>query len=246
MIDKIKKYYNKQSFYPTAIGIFLNPFYIARKRLIQNIREFAIYFGGGDLLDIGCGTKPYESLFNVDRYVGLEIPGGGHDDKAKSANVYYDGKNFPFKESAFDYVILNEVLEHVFEPEEFIGNVYNLLKPDGLLFITVPFVWNEHEKPYDYGRYTSFGLKYLVSKKGFEIINYRKSGYYVETLAQMFSSYIYTVLFTKNQYLYAIFSFFFCTPILVLGIALQSILPKNNDLYLDNIILARKPNQTLV
>jgi SAM-dependent methyltransferase len=240
MIGKIKNYYKKQSFYPTTIGIFFNPFYIARKRLVQNIEEFACHFQGGRLLDIGCGTKPYELLFNVDCYVGLEIPGGGHDDRAKSADIYYNGKNFPFKKSAFDYIILNEVLEHIFEPEELIGNVYSLLKPNGLLLITVPFVWDEHEKPYDYGRYTSFGLKYLISKKGFEIIDQRKSGNYVETLAQMFSSYMYTILCKGNKYISIIVSFFFCAPVLIFGIVLQKILPKNSNLYLDNIILARK------
>lgn len=242
MIGKIKnyykKYYEKQSFFPTTIGIFLNPAYIARKNLLQNIKELACYFKGGYLLDIGCGTKPYELFFDVDNYIGLEIPKGGHDDKDKSADVYYNGKNFPFKESVFDYVILIEVLEHIFEPEELIENIYCLLKPNGLLFITVPFVWFEHEKPYDYGRYTSFGLEYLIKKKGFEIVIHRKSGNCVETLAQMFS--LYATSLTNNHYISTIISFIVCAPISIAALTLQKILPKCSNLYLENIILARK------
>jgi len=238
--SKIKNYINKQSFYPTTSGILFNPFYIARKNLLINISKLAKHFNGGYLLDIGCGIKPYEPLFNVDSYIGLDVRGGGHSDNAKHADVYYDGNEFPFKSYFFDYAISNEVLEHVFEPEHLIMEIHRILKPNGLLLLTVPFVWDEHEIPHDYGRYTSFGLNYLLSKNGFEIIKQHKSGSYVDTLAQLFSSYIYTVLLTKNPYVNVLTSLFLCSPILMIGLFLSKILPENNNLYLDNIILARK------
>jgi SAM-dependent methyltransferase len=240
MLTKIKNYVKKQAFFPTPLGIFLNPFYIARLNLLQNIKKIAHHFNDGCLLDVGCGTKPYESLFNVASYIGLDVAGGGHEDAAKSADVYYDGKNFPFSDSFFDYAISNQVLEHVFEPEQFMDEIHRVLKPNGLLLITVPFVWDEHEAPYDYGRYTSFGLNYLISKKGFKIIEQYKSGGYVDTLTQMLSSYISTVFLTKNQYLNVLISLFLCSPILIGGLLLSKILPKNENLYLDNVILARK------
>ena len=241
MMTKIKIYVKKQAFHPTLLpGIFLNSFYIARIKLLKNIKKLAHHFHDGYLLDVGCGRKPYESLFNVNSYIGLDVPGGGHDDDAKSADVYYDGKVFPFTDSFFDYVISNQVLEHVFEPEKFIEEIYRVLKPNGLLLMTVPFVWDEHEIPYDYGRYTSFGLNHLISKKGFKIIEQYKSGGYVDTLAQMFSMYIYTIFSTKNQYLNVFISIFLCSPILIIGLFLSKILPRNHNLYLDNVILARK------
>lgn len=240
MMTKIRTYVKKQAFHPTLSGIFLNPFYIARINLLKNINKMAHHFHDGYLLDVGCGRKPYESLFNVTSYIGLDVAGGGHDDDAKSADIYYDGKVFPFRDSFFDYVISNQVLEHVFEPGKFMEEIYRILKPDGLLLITVPFVWDEHEIPYDYGRYTSFGLNYLISKNGFDIIEQHKSGGYVDTLAQMFSSYIYSIFLTKNQYLNVLLSMFLCSPISIGGLLISKIVPKNRNLYLDNIILARK------
>jgi len=240
MLAKIKSYVEKQAFYPTPLGIFLNPFYIARINLLRNIKKNACHFDNGCLLDVGCGTKPYESLFNVASYIGLDVAGGGHDDDAKSADIYYDGKNFPFSDSFFDHAISNQVFEHVFEPEQFMDEIHRVLKPNGLLLITVPFVWDEHEVPYDYGRYTSFGLNYLISKKGFKIIEQQKSGAYVDTLAQMLSSYISTVFLSENQYLNVLTSVLLCSPILVGGLLISRILPKNENLYLDNFILARK------
>lgn len=240
MLTRIENYIKKQAFFPTLPGIFLNPFYISRINLLQNIEKIIHYFDGGYLLDVGCGRKPYESLFKVTSYIGLDIAGGGHDDDAKSADVYYNGKVFPFTDSFFDYVISNQVLEHVLDQEQLMEEIYRVLKPGGLLLMTVPFVWDEHEAPYDYWRYTSFGSNYFFSKKGFEIIEQYKSGNYVETLVQMFSSYIYTIFLTKNRYLNVLISIFLCSPILICGLILSKILPKNKNLYLDNVILARK------
>ncbi len=240
MLARIENYIKKQAFFPTPPGIFLNPFYISRINLLQNIKKNIHYFDGGYLLDVGCGRKPYKSLFNVTSYIGLDIAGGGHDDDAKSADVYYNGKVFPFRDSFFNYVISNQVLEHVLDQEQLMEEIYRVLKPDGLLLMTVPFVWDEHEAPYDYWRYTSFGSNYFFSKKGFEIIEQYKSGNYVETLVQMFSSYIYTIFLTKNRYLNVLISLFLCSPILIFGLILSKILPKNKNLYLDNVILARK------
>jgi len=215
MLTKIENYIKKQAFFPTPLGIFLNPFYISRINLLQNIKKNVHYFNGGYLLDVGCGKKPYKSLFNVTSYIGLDIAGGGHNDDAKSADVYYDGKVFPFTDCFFDYVISNQVLEHVLEPEQLMEEIYRVLKPKGLLLITIPFVWDEHEIPYDYWRYTSFGSNYFLSEKGFEIIEQNKSGNYIETLVQMFSSYIYTIFLTKNRYLNVLISLFLCSPILI-------------------------------
>jgi len=240
MLTKIKNYIKNQAFLPTPIGVFLNPFYIARLNLFRNIKKISHHFNDGYLLDVGCGTKPYKSLFNVTSYIGLDVAGGGHDDDAKTADIYYNGKNFPFSDSFFDYVISNQVLEHVFKPEQFIEEIYRIIKPDGLLLLTVPFVWDEHEAPYDYGRYTSFGLNYLISKKGFEIIEQHKNSSYVDTLAQMLSSYIYTIFSTRNQCINVLISMILCSPILISGVLLSKILPKNRNLYLDNVILARK------
>jgi len=41
--------------------------------------------------------------------------------------------------------------------------------------LSVPFVWNEHEQPLDYGRYSSFGIISLLQSSGFEIIAHKKT-----------------------------------------------------------------------
>lgn len=237
MLEKIKKIIENQYFNPGFLGLIVNPFYIARKGLYDNLRLLGNRITG-KTLDVGCGTKPYEKLFNHSIYVGLEFD-TGIDSEKKVADFYYDGKTFPFNEAEFDSVVMNQVLEHVFNPDEFLGEINRVLKTNGKLLLTVPFVWDEHEQPYDYARYSSFGLKALLERNGFEILEHRKSVNDYSVLVQLFNAYIYKItrqnIFIKNLALILVIA-----PVTISGILISKLLPKNNDLYLDNIVLAKK------
>ncbi|HMN24180.1 MAG TPA: class I SAM-dependent methyltransferase [Ignavibacteriaceae bacterium] len=237
MISFLKKQILKQQFNPGFIGIFLNPFYIARKGLQQNLAELGKNITG-KTLDVGCGTKPYQHLFKSDEYIGLEYDTGIDNDK-KKADYYYDGKIFPFDDGEFDSVVTNQVLEHIFSPDEFLSEINRVLKTDGKLLLTVPFVWDEHEQPYDYARYSSFGLKSLLNKNGFEIIESRKSVNDFRVIAQLFNAYVYKIT-RKNIVLKNLSLILIIAPVTIIGILVSIILPRNNDLYLDNIVLAKK------
>lgn len=89
--------------------------------------------------------------------------------------LFFDGKNIPIKSGYIDSVICTQVFEHVFEPEIFLNEINRVLKKNGHLLLTLPFVWDKHKKPYDYSRYSSFGIKYLLEKKGFKIIQQYKT-----------------------------------------------------------------------
>jgi len=89
--------------------------------------------------------------------------------------------------------LCNQVLEHVFNPDAFLSEIYRVLKRDGKLLLTVPFVWDEHEQPSDYARYSSFGLKALLEKNGFRIIQHERIGADASILFQLINAYLYTV-----------------------------------------------------
>lgn len=240
MVNRLKKWFRKQAFNPGFGGALVNPYYIARKALWNEIARNASFFKGGALLDIGCGDKPYHELFHVDRYIGIEVPVSGHDPLAKNADLFFDGKSLPFRSNSIDYIFCSEVLEHVFEPELFMKEIYRVLKEGGLLLLTVPFVWDEHEVPFDYCRYTSFGIRHLLEKKYFHILSQVKSGSSISCIFQLIGSQGATLLTSKNKYLCLLFNLLFIFPIISTGIILSSIFPVNQKLYLDNIVLARK------
>jgi SAM-dependent methyltransferase len=237
----LRKIITKQNFNPGFIGVFTNPFYFARKNLYANIKVLSNKIHGS-VLDVGCGTKPYRSLFNVNVYHGLEYSDSASGLHHKSQDFIYDGHRFPFANNTYDCIISNEVLEHVFNPEEFLSEINRCLKNNGKLLLTVPFIWDEHEQPGDFTRYTSFGIKYLLEKYGFKVLEFHKATNDITIVFQLINDYIYKILIGKNRRINRIIINILCSFFNILGIIFSFILPKNDDLYLDNVILAQKIN----
>ncbi|HMZ45289.1 MAG TPA: class I SAM-dependent methyltransferase [Chitinophagaceae bacterium] len=221
-------------------------YYFIRKLLLHKIIEYKNHLQG-NLLDFGCGSKPYKSLFNhVSSYTGVDYENTGHSHINEQIDVFYDGKNIPFKDNEFDSILCSEVFEHVFNLEEILPDLNRVLKPGGKILITCPFVWNEHEVPYDYARYTQFALKHLLEKNGFKIIVLDKSGDFATTLHQMKMVYI-SEHFLQSIFIIGKLKFitsnirsplmFLCNGLFLL---LHKLMPKRNDLYLNNIVIAEK------
>lgn len=239
MKNILLRFFNQEQFNPTFFGLFLNPFYFARKGLFEAITPLLVRFAGR-VLDVGCGSKPYKKYcVNSSEYVGLEID-TPENRRRKKADFFYDGSVFPFESSNFDCVLSNEVFEHVFNPTQFLSEINRVLKKDGLFLISVPFVWDEHEQPYDYARYSSFGLKHNLEKAGFEILEAKKTVNSIAVIFQLLNAYLYKITVTRSGVVNIIITGLLMSPFNIIGAVLSAVLPKNNDLYLDNVILAKK------
>lgn len=234
----IKRIIQREKFNPNFFGIFINPYYFNRKGLYKGIKENA-HFLNGRLLDFGCGNKPYRELINVDQYIGLDIEESGHNHDNEDIDVYYEGKIIPFDEKYFDSVFTSEVFEHVFELDHILKEINRVCKIDGHILITVPFVWNEHEVPYDFARYTSFGIHHILQVNGFEVVKYSKTSNYIETLFQMWNTYIFQYILRKKKIQFLLTPLII-SPITIVGLVISKILPKSNSLFLNNVVVAKK------
>ncbi len=238
MIKMLKAFYRRQDFFPSWLGVFTNPFYFARVGLCSVVTAFAPKLNGR-LLDVGCGSKPYQKLFAVDAYIGLDIDSEPSRQRG-IADQYYDGKTFPFTNASFDSVLCSQVLEHVFNPNEFLGEIARVLKPGGKLLLTVPFVWDEHDQPWDYARYTSFGLHALLEKQSFRILVYKKLGADPSIIAQMANAYLYKVSQGLPKLVKLLLTVTVMAFINLLGLLAGKVLPDNPDFFLDHAVLAEK------
>lgn len=239
MMKSIKHYLRKQVFYPDILGVFVNPFFFARRGLAKEMRAVSHQITGR-ILDVGCGSKPYKPLFTFTEYIGVDIENPGHDHSQEDVDVYYDGKHLPFEDGSFDALISNQVFEHVFNPPEFLAELNRVLKPGGNLLLTVPFVWDEHEQPNDFARYSSFGLQHVLKNAGFEIVSITKSVDDFRVIFQLIILFIYKKTVTRNNLVNRFLVLLLISPWNILGSLVSFLLPSNKDLYLDNIILARK------
>jgi SAM-dependent methyltransferase len=191
-------------------------------------------------LDFGCGAKPYKNLFQVEQYIGVDIRNKAHLHDKEPVDIYYDGNKLPFRDEQFDSVFSSEVFEHVFNLDEILLEIKRVVKKNGTVLFTVPFVWDEHEIPYDFGRYSEFGIRHVLRKAGFEVIKIQKDTHFIEVLFQLWNLYLYYKLTTKNKYVNIFLNILFISPFTMLGIIVSKILPKNFNLYHNNVILAKK------
>lgn len=234
-LKKIKRYKQLSEFNPTLLSVVINPFHLVRKGLFDEISKNASLLSGS-FLDVGCGSKPYlDHFIKSTSYVGLEYESPILQEKKLNVEFTYDGKIFPFQDNSFDSVVSFQVLEHVFEPDVFINEIKRVLKPNGRLLITVPFFWDEHEQPYDYARYTSFGLKYIFEKKDFNVLYQSKTLANFAALIQLLILFIYKRT-PKNKVIFYTMCLICFFPLNLIGM-MCNLIKTGSDIYMDNVIV---------
>lgn len=221
---------------------FTHPYYFMRKGLLSAITQYAPQMKG-KLLDFGCGSKPYVSLFQLDEYIGLDFQKTGHDHTGEPIDVFYDGNTIPFPDEYFDCILCSEVVEHLFDLDTVLNEMKRVLKKGGKILITCPFVWNEHEAPYDYARYSRFALTDIIERKGLKLLAYEKKGSFVEAIAQMRVNYfcswagpLFFKLSLPGRFIFRSLIFLMNFS----GRCRNALFPKKQDLYLSNILLLQK------
>ncbi|MHB8658431.1 MAG: class I SAM-dependent methyltransferase [Solirubrobacteraceae bacterium] len=118
------------------------------------------------VLDLGAGEAPYRELFAHTRYVTSDWSQSLHPG-ARDADIVAPADALPLPEASFGLVLCTQVLEHVPEPSSVLAECFRVLEPGGRLALTVPLLWELHELPHDYYRYTEPGLRHLLDKAGF-------------------------------------------------------------------------------
>ena len=123
---------------------------------------------GERVLDAGSGQAPYRKLFRHARYETADFMALAHS-KYRQPDYVCDLASIPVEDGRFDHVLLTQVLEHLPEPAVVLAELHRVLRQDGMLWLTAPLFYAEHEKPYDYFRYTQFGLRHLLEGAGFAV-----------------------------------------------------------------------------
>jgi SAM-dependent methyltransferase len=109
----------------------------------------------GAVLDVGCGTKPYESWApHATEYAGIDVTDGPKVDA-----VIKPGQAWPLEDGRFDTVLCTQVLEHAIDVEHVVGEIARVLKPGGQAIVSVPFIYNEHDPDHDYRRLARRGVE---------------------------------------------------------------------------------------
>ena len=140
------------------------------------------------VVDLGAGDCPYATLFRHAHYIALDHAVRSDGAGAANARVVGDMQNLPLRNGCAHAIVNTQALEHVRSPAAALREMYRVLAPAGMLFISVPLFDAEHEAPHDYWRFTGFGLRLLLQEAGFHVDSIARRGGYFWVLNKQFRS----------------------------------------------------------
>jgi len=149
---------------------------------------------GRRILDVGAGECQYKQYCSHLDYRSQDI--AQYDGKGNRKGLQteeFDTTQLDFvcdlydipEEELFDAVLCTEVLEHVVDPVRAVEKLTRLVKPEGLLIITAPFVSWTHFAPYHYATgFSEYFYNEQMTNHGFEIVELQPNGGFFDVMDQ--------------------------------------------------------------
>jgi len=164
--------------------------FLVLRPLYQWMREVAAPNAHGVLLDYGCGGCPYEKLFapHIIKYIAADVATASD---TKIDIMLTPNQPVPLGDASVDTILANQTLEHVSDPVFYLSECHRLLRPGGLLVLSAPMQWRHHESPYDYHRFTRFGIEHHLRIHNFVIKDLRPCGGTFALMGQIWLNYLF-------------------------------------------------------
>ena len=166
---------------------------------------------GAWVLDAGAGDCPYKSNFAHVRYDATDLC--QVEKNYGKLSYICDLQYIPVRSSCYDLVFCSQALEHVPEPQKVVDNLARVLKPGGHLWLTAPLFYEEHEAPFDYYRYTQYGLSHITHNAGLSIESIEWLEGYFGTLAYQLKSAAKALPINPQEYGPGLYGWLFIGPV---------------------------------
>jgi len=149
----------------------------------------------GLILDLGAGGERQYSYYELLRFkedsqvIAVDINQDRHPHVVADLE-----RNLPFKDGSFNYILMFNLLEHMYNFGGLCSEAHRVLQRGGILYMFIPFVFPLHADPYDYFRYTGYALHRLLKDSGFNGIEVENLGFGPFTTAYFFASFMHGIL----------------------------------------------------
>lgn len=210
--NSIAPYYKSDNYIShsdTNEGIINKLYHTVRNITLKSKRtliEHQTKIKNGNLLDIGAGTGAFA---NVMQQAGWHVTGLEPDEKARQIalqkfNITFQLPNtlYNLDNEQYDAITLWHVLEHVHNLHGYMRKFYELLKPNGKLFIAVPNYtsadavmykkyWAAYDVPRHLYHFSPNSMEYLAKQYQFLITAYKPmwfDSFYVSMLSEKYQS----------------------------------------------------------
>lgn len=165
-------------------GSFFHPqwhtdrLHVRSRRKLMLIQESLV-------VDIGSGNSANETLLgNNNQLLRLDYP-DTNKRYTSLPDIFADACRLPLADQSVDVILLLEVLEHIPDHAQALAEAFRALKPGGKLYLSVPFLYPLHDTPFDFFRFTPYGLKHILSNQGFQVVEEIRHGNSFSTAFQL-------------------------------------------------------------
>ena len=143
------------------------------------------------VLNIGSkNTRLFENIINVDI---IHLP---------EVDIIGDAHKLPFKDKTVDGIIITAVLEIVEDPWLVVSELHRVLKNDGVVLATVPFLQPYHPDPTDCHRFTIDGVGALF--RDFREVKVRNTRGPICMFIWILRDFLATLLSFNNDFLWKV------------------------------------------
>ncbi|MDD4409347.1 MAG: methyltransferase domain-containing protein [Candidatus Pacebacteria bacterium] len=157
-------------------------------------REAKKIANNSEIIDIGAGELKYKKYFMHCKYTSNDLCIGDKEWYFDDIDIKSTAYQIPVPSESFDYILCTQVLEHLDFPDKAFAEFNRILKKGGKLLLTAPLGQGEHQIPYDYFRYTKYGLKKIGERNNFLLK-------YIEPQGGIFINLQYILWQSKNIFL---------------------------------------------
>jgi SAM-dependent methyltransferase len=192
--------------------------------------------------DVGCGEQPFRQLIETKggKYIGIDIA----QNSQNTVDVISSAASVALPDNSVDFILCTEVIEHIADLNTTFSEFHRILKPNGHVCLTCPFLFQLHEEPYDFNRPTPYLIQSLSKDYDFKIVQLNKSGNELEAIAVVLDA-IFSLHIFKNRMLLLVWhilrislrsmvNFF----ILILSKIFNQLL--RQEFYLSNLVILQK------
>ena len=160
-------YIMKLTFQKVSLNRILQQIYAKKTYAENRIIEFGAYENS---------KKNFTNIINIKDKKNIIYADKAHNDKDKTFKEDLEGK-LSFKDDSFDNVIIFNVLEHVYDVNNAIKEIYRCLDKNGKIIGSTPFIHRIHNAPGDYNRYSEQFFEKILKKNNFNEISIEVHGY---------------------------------------------------------------------
>lgn len=144
--------------------------WLANHKLVRALERHR-HHAHGQLLDIGCGSRPFAHCFGdrVTHYWGTDLRSSRHL-TARAPDAYARAESQPIRTASMDTVASFSVVTYLPEPLRLFTEAARVLKPGGIAFVEFAQMEPILDAPHDYYRFTPYGARWLFEQAGFEVL----------------------------------------------------------------------------